>query len=131
MFIGELSQQTGVSRETIRYYEQRGLLQPRTRRQSRYREYSEEHVRLLRFILRLKGLGFTLKEIKHILQAWQEQEYSCGQAREIIERKIGVLEREIECMRQYTRDLQDLRNQCEQARAADRCASFEKLWHAC
>jgi len=66
--IGDLAAQTGVSVEALRYYEQRGLVQPLGRRESGYREYSGDSVKLVRFIKRAQGLGFTLREVEELVQ---------------------------------------------------------------
>ena len=65
--IGQLARRAEVGVETVRYYERRGLLQEPQRRQSGYRQYSEEAVSRLQFIRRAKDLGFTLREIGELL----------------------------------------------------------------
>jgi DNA-binding transcriptional MerR regulator len=65
--IGNLARAAGVSVETVRYYERRGLLDRPARRGSEYREYSDADVARLRFIRRAKELGFTLAEIAELL----------------------------------------------------------------
>jgi DNA-binding transcriptional MerR regulator len=66
--IGDLAARTGVSVEALRYYEQRGLIHPLGRRESGYREYSSDSVKLVRFIKRAQGLGFTLAEVEELVQ---------------------------------------------------------------
>jgi DNA-binding transcriptional MerR regulator len=65
--IGVLARSAGVSVETIRYYERRGLLDQPASEGFGYRQYSEDDVRRLRFVRRAKSLGFTLKEIRELL----------------------------------------------------------------
>jgi MerR family transcriptional regulator, copper efflux regulator len=67
--IGRLARAVGVSVETVRYYERRGLVDRPVRRGSQYREYSDADVSRLRFIRRAKELGFTLTEIRELLPA--------------------------------------------------------------
>jgi len=68
--IGELSEATGLTQRTIRYYEELGLLPPPERTQGDFRVYTEQDVRRLREIARLKELlGFSLAEIKQIVDA--------------------------------------------------------------
>jgi MerR family copper efflux transcriptional regulator len=67
MTIGRLAKQAGVNVDTIRYYERNGVIPEPVRRASGYREYETTDVRRLRFILRAKGLGFTLAEIGELL----------------------------------------------------------------
>jgi DNA-binding transcriptional MerR regulator len=64
--IGELARQSGLSIKTIRYYEQRGLLEP-PRTEGGYRLYGPEEIARLRFIQRAKLLGLTLEEIRELV----------------------------------------------------------------
>lgn len=63
MQIGELAEATGISRDTLRYYEKRGLLLAR-RGSNGYRDYPDEAADLLRYIRTAQTLGFTLQEIE-------------------------------------------------------------------
>lgn len=69
MLIGELSAKTGLSRDTIRFYEKQGLIKVSRgqRRDNNYKEYPEEVVDRLLTVKRLKGLGFTLNESGDLL----------------------------------------------------------------
>ena len=66
--IGQLAKAAGVGVETVRFYERGGLLPLPARRQSGYRQYSQDAVRRVRFIRRAKDLGFTLKEIGEVMK---------------------------------------------------------------
>lgn len=66
--IGELAERSGVSRDTVRFYERVGLLQPPSRTKSRHRVYDEQAVAQLRLIRGLQGLGLTLEDIRHLLR---------------------------------------------------------------
>jgi MerR family Zn(II)-responsive transcriptional regulator of zntA len=71
MRIGELAKRSGMSRDTIRFYERKGILgAPARSPKSGYRSYSERSLAALRRIRYAKGLGFTLAEIKQGLAAW-------------------------------------------------------------
>ena len=63
MKIGELASATGLSRDTLRFYEKRGLLLPR-RRDNGYRDYPPEAVQWLCYLRSAQALGFTLAEIE-------------------------------------------------------------------
>src|SRR5215216_4187470 len=73
MRIGEAAAQAGVSVQTLRYYERRGLITKLARRPSGYREYSPDVVRLIRLIKWAQNLGFTLDEIKEMTGLIQNQ----------------------------------------------------------
>ena len=70
MKIGELASRTGVSRDTIRFYEGQGILINITRpfEWNNYKDYGEENVRRIKIIKCLKSFGLTLKEGKEILE---------------------------------------------------------------
>ena len=70
MNIGQLARLAGVPIDTVRYYERNGLLPLPARRASGYRNYQASDVERLRFVRRAKVLGFTLTEIRDLLQLW-------------------------------------------------------------
>lgn len=76
--IGELARQAGLSVETLRYYERRGLIPPPARLASGYRIYPEETLDRLTFIRRGKTLGFSLEEIAELLQLEVNPQQSAG-----------------------------------------------------
>ncbi|MEM8810479.1 MAG: MerR family transcriptional regulator [Cyanobacteria bacterium P01_G01_bin.38] len=90
MLIGELSKQTGLSKDTIRFYEKMGLITASDRRAGTrlYKEYSAETIERLLMIVQGKGLGFTLNEIKQLLNEWEGGTMSKQDQIKIIERKI-------------------------------------------
>ncbi len=68
--IGEAAERAGVTQRTLRFYEERGLLKPPSRLEGGFRLYSEDDVRRVEQIKRLKSLlGFTLAEIKDMVEA--------------------------------------------------------------
>ena len=90
MLIGELSKQTGLSKDTIRFYEKLGLITASSNDMGTksYKKYSLETIDRLSTIVQGKGLGFTLGEIKQLLDEWGGGEISKRDLIEIIERKI-------------------------------------------
>jgi MerR family transcriptional regulator, copper efflux regulator len=71
MLISELSQKTGVSKDTLRFYEKAGLLNSNNkRRENNYRNYDDEAVSRLEFIKHGKSLGFSLSEIRKAMNEW-------------------------------------------------------------
>jgi DNA-binding transcriptional MerR regulator len=103
--IGDVASQTGVTVEALRYYERRGLVQPSGRRASGYREYPVETVRIVRFIKRAQGLGFTLGEVEELVRLrgrawsgnapWQLREAAVAKVADIDRRmrELGALKR--------------------------------------
>ncbi len=68
MQTGEVAARAGVNIQTLRYYERRGLLGRPPRTSSGYRRYSDETVRIVRFVKRAQELGFTLDEAEQLLR---------------------------------------------------------------
>jgi MerR family transcriptional regulator, mercuric resistance operon regulatory protein len=81
--IGELSKQSGVNIETIRYYERVKMLAPPPRTDSGRRVYHSTDLRILVFIRRSRELGFSLDEIRALLRLGGPEKASCREVREI------------------------------------------------
>ena len=79
MRIGEVAARAAVKVQTLRYYEQVGLLPEPTRSASGYRAYDIHAVRRVRFIKRAQELGFTLAEIANLLAFRDDAGRSCAQ----------------------------------------------------
>jgi MerR family transcriptional regulator, copper efflux regulator len=90
MLIGELSKKTGVSKDTLRFYEKLSLIVGNDREAGTrlYKEYGPETVERLAMITQGKGLGFTLSEIKQLLDEWGSGALSRRDQIKVIERKI-------------------------------------------
>jgi DNA-binding transcriptional MerR regulator len=79
MSIGELARATGVKEVTIRYYEQIGLMPAPPRTEGNHRVYHAEHLDRLRFIRRLRELGFTLEEVRGLVRLSSEKNQPCDE----------------------------------------------------
>jgi len=95
IFIGALAKRAGVNTTTIRYYETIGLLPQTQRGENRYRLYSKETVELLQFIAKAKGLGFTLSEIKEIIEIRQMGRDPCIYVQTLLQHKIADLDQRL------------------------------------
>ncbi len=96
MTVTQLSKRAKVSPEIIRYYTRIGLLNPRRDQNNGYRHFSIEHAKRLKFILRAKGLGFTLTEIGQILNHAQSHDSPCPMVRDLIARHITENRRKLD-----------------------------------
>ncbi len=90
--IGELAETTGVSRDTLRYYERLGLLAPAGRTPSGYRLYPPEAARRVAFVKRAQALGLRLYEIRRILEVMDEGARPCAHVRAALEEKLAEIE---------------------------------------
>jgi Hg(II)-responsive transcriptional regulator len=118
---GQLAKQTGVNPETIRYYENIGLLPKAARTENGYRIYSEEDIRRIKFIKRAKELGFTLKEIKELLELRFEDIGSCSDVRELAEEKLKDVEQKIKDLEKIKEILKQLIDQCPGKGSISQC----------
>lgn len=120
MRIGELEQQSGASRHTLRYYESIGLISAQ-RRDNNYREYSSRTLDDLAFIQQAQGMSFSLSEIREILQAQREQQIDCAQGALLVSKKLREVETKIANLQNMRRFLRSEKNRLE-ASAAAQCA---------
>jgi MerR family copper efflux transcriptional regulator len=88
--IGQLAARAGVSIDTVRYYERSGLLAPQARLASGYRRYSELQVSRLRFIRRAQELGFSLKDIRELLNLSKQRDVA--RVKRAAEKKLAEVE---------------------------------------
>lgn len=100
---GELARRAGCKPETIRYYERIGLLPDPGRTDSGYRQYDSYHEQRLRFIVRGRALGFSIDDLKGLLDLVDRRVVTCAEVRSTAEKhltavrdKIADLER-MEC----------------------------------
>jgi len=95
MQIGQLAKETGVSVQTVRFYERQKLLPEPARKDSGYRIYGPDHVKRLRFVLQAKGLGFSLAEIREILQMRERGHCPCHDVVSFAEKHLKDVQRQI------------------------------------
>ena len=123
--IGQVATAGGVNVETIRYYQQLGLLAQPPRPRQGYRRYPAETVRRVHFIKRAQQLGFSLEEIARLL-ALEEGE-SCAKARALAEEKLALIGARIADLTRLRRTLKALVNQCGTGRGKVACPIIETL----
>lgn len=97
MLIGELVEKSGMTKDTIRFYERKGLiaLEGKSRRENNYKEYSEGVLNKLLLIRQLKEMGFTLNEIDTFFELWKEEDASCKNLKFTIENKITQVHQQL------------------------------------
>ena len=104
--VSEVAKQTGVSAHTVRYYVREGLLLPIKQAENSYSLFSPTEVSRLQFIRTAKMLGFTLNEIRQILENAQMGESPCADVREVIQQHIVDNRRRIEEMQQLQKRME-------------------------
>lgn len=95
MRIGELARRAGIPVDTVRYYERNGILPAPARRASGYRDYRDDDVARLDFVLRAKRLGFSLVEIRDLLDLSDADTTGSGQVKAIAAARLSDIDRRI------------------------------------
>ncbi|MDO5018471.1 MAG: MerR family transcriptional regulator [Lagierella massiliensis] len=95
MRVKEVSEITGLSDSTIRYYEKEKLLLNVTRSKNGYRQYDDEDVEVLQFIKKARNLGFRLEEIKEIIALKKMGNSTCDYVTSHMRKKIEEIDKEI------------------------------------
>jgi MerR family transcriptional regulator, mercuric resistance operon regulatory protein len=125
MKIGQLAGQSGVHVETIRYYQQLGLM-PRPPRQSgSVRRYNADAVGRLRFIKRAQGLGFSLDEVKLLLELSVGEH--CTETRTLAKEKLKLVKKKIADLRGIESALNTLIRACTRDAGGHGCPIIENL----
>jgi MerR family copper efflux transcriptional regulator len=113
MKIGQLAARSGVSIQTIRFYERRGLLREPPRRSSGYREFGQSAVREIRFIRIAQELGYTLGEIRELLDLKAQAAPDVVQMRALVTAKLRSIDERIRALQQMRRELRGMVKDCE------------------
>ncbi len=127
---GELARHGQVNPETIRYYERNGLLPLPERSEANYRLFNPSAIQRIRFIKRAQVVGFSLDEIKTLLdlQFSQAQDATCGDVRGIVENKISEIDRKIAALQAMRDGLSALFDDCPGGdRPTDECPILESF----
>ena len=127
--IGEVSRRAGVGIETLRFYEKSGLIDRPGRTESGYRLYDESVLERLSFVKKAQMLGFTLDEIKQLIDHKRAGLNPCAEVRQIVTIRLEQLNERIEQMVRYRAELRAaLREWGETGEADGRvCGLIEKL----
>jgi DNA-binding transcriptional MerR regulator len=112
--IGEVAELSGVSVETLRYYERMKLLPVTPRTRGGIRRYDAATVRRVRFIKDGQRLGFALRELRNLIRdATRPSVAGCSRGRDVIEQHIEEIDRQIALLLEHRRQLNELRSGCE------------------
>jgi len=110
--IGQLAQRGGVKVQTIRYYEQVGLIPPAHRTPGNHRQYKHDHVDLLKFIRHSRALGFSLDQVRELLALRQASDRTCEDVDGIAKKHLADVEQKIDQLKGLQKELQRMVRQC-------------------
>ena len=117
--IGDLARMTGTKAETIRWYERVGMLPAPARTSGNYRSYGTAHLERLSFVRRARDLGFSLDQVRELLQLADQGDQSCDAVDRVAREHLGEVERKIADLEALRRELQDLIGQCRHGTVAE------------
>jgi len=129
MRIGEIASRSGVSRDTVRFYERMGLLdeaaQPHL--SNNYKEYSPLALRRIALITHAKALGFTLKEIASVIVTWEQAGLAPSKKRLLIQEKIREVEKKAHSLSILRVALSDALNKVESGCSDESPAQLKEM----
>lgn len=127
MKIGELSKQTGLTIDAIRFYEKSGLIKGPGRTDGGYREFAVEVVATLEFISHCRALDIPLAEIKKLMKVRAGSAKSCREANEVIDEQLSKLRTRIIELKRLEKNLSQLRSVCKQELDPKDCKIIQSL----
>jgi DNA-binding transcriptional MerR regulator len=108
--IGELASRAAMTVDAIRFYEKRGLLPKAQRSTGRFRVYSSRDVERVRFIRQMQALGFSLREIRELVDLRGRKTEACETVRQLLQEKLSATRAKARQLKQLeTELLADLR----------------------
>jgi len=125
MRIGELAKITKLKIDTIRYYEKKGLIPSPPRTLSGYRIFPEETIEIIQFIKGAKELGFTLREIKELLELRRGGKGSSTEIRKKALSKLEEIGRKIKALEKIRESLERLVSECQEREDVKKCPILE------
>lgn len=126
MNISGVAEKSGLPAKTIRFYETIGLVRPAERRPNGYRSYSDADMRTLNFIKRARGLGFSVGEVRELLDLWSNKRRTSAAVKALASNHLKALDRKIDELRAMRAALADLLDRCS-GDARPECPIIDEL----
>jgi len=124
--IGDLSRRTGVKIPTIRYYEQRGLIQAAERSEGNQRRYTSGELQRLSFIKHARDLGLSIDAIRDLAELSADPQKSCADAHAIASDHLTHIQDRILRLRRLEKELKRILRRCD-AEQVGNCRVIEAL----
>jgi DNA-binding transcriptional MerR regulator len=130
--IGELAKRTALSIDAIRFYERRKLLPPAFRSAGRFRLYTTDDVKRLRFVQRMRRLGFSLEEVRQLMAIRADKAHVCAAVRQFLKAKLDGVTTKIRELQRLETELKADLGKCSRALKQQRgetcaCPVLEEL----
>lgn len=127
MSIGVLSRRAGVTVEAIRYYEQVGVLAPAERKSSGYRLFGVETLQILQFIKQAQHLGFSLSQIKQILDFKMHPRASCKDLHQFLDEHLDEISLKIQELQKMKKTVEEIKSKRCSKRGAKNCKIIKSI----
>ncbi len=111
--IGQVAQQTGLSIDTIRFYEKQGLLRRSPRTEGGFRLFGRSEIETLKFVRKAQELGFSLSEIRELLILRAEHIPACSHVKELLDQKLAAVGQKIGELQNLERGLKSALQKCK------------------
>lgn len=125
--IGMVAKEANVNIQTIRYYEKRNILKPAQVKESGYRLYTEDAIKTVAFIKHAQELGFTLDEIKQLLNLRTPSVSRCESVRKRAKLRLSDIQEKMKMLRQMEKTLKILIKDCEKNKTSKECPIINSL----
>lgn len=123
MQIGVIAKKTGLSVDAVRFYERNSLLPSPSRTPGGFRQYGEQDLETLEFIRSAQGLGFTLNEIRELLELKGRRLQPCAPVRRQLEQKLSQVRQKLTDMKKLEHGLRLALRKCndQMRKRSDHC----------
>jgi DNA-binding transcriptional MerR regulator len=118
---GALARATGLGRETLRFYEEQGLIAPVARTAAGYRQFTMKTIEEIAFIKQTQRAGFSIREISHLLQLRLTNQDTCGALKQILSTKLQGVDAALVALQARRAALGELVLTCSQQDATRIC----------
>lgn len=127
LMIGDLARRTGTKVNTIRFYEETGLLPAAARTAAGRRTYGESDLRRLAFIRHARALGFSTSMIRSLLDLADDPERNCDEARDIAQLHLNDVQKRLEQLNALQLELSRMVTECGAGHRVADCRIMEVL----
>ncbi len=124
--IGELARRAAYAVQTVRYYEQIGLMPEPPRTEGRQRRYDDGHLKRLLFIRHARDLGFEVADIRSLLDLSSNPEQPCASVDAIAETHLAAIDAKIASLKALRREISGMLACCDKKRIAE-CRVIDRL----
>ena len=125
--ISDIAKKSGLSTDTIRFYEKKGFIQPNFRANNQYRYYSDDVLKRLIFMKHCRALNMSLKEIEKLLHLEEKPKQNCNVVNQLIDQHIQDITNKMNELEQLKSQLSKLRSRCLEASTVDQCQILKTL----